>query len=467
MKIGLAAPLRTFPFILLGICLVSTNGATLIVTTTADTNNFCAPGGCSLREAIAAAADGDEIVFASPLFDSPQTITLTPIGMGGLGGLVINKSITITGGGADLLTIGRPAPSDHLDHNRMQIFNLGSNTTVTLSGITISGGLAANSGAGIQSSSVGVNTTLIGCHITNNYALSTGGGIRTDSPMTIINSTISKNGTDGIGGGIGNFANLTITNSTITGNTAGSGGGIYNFKGIVTITSSTITDNQASSASSASGIDRAGGSLTIRNAIIAGNRNNSTMAEVHGSSTSSHNQYVSQGYNVIGNVGDVTDFNQPGDQTGVTNPMLATLANNGGPTPTHALLSGSPAIDKGNSFGLTSDQRDLPRPSDDPSIPPAAGGDNSDIGAFELQLPKVRITSITRIGGGFLLQGVGVPSTVHRIQATASLLQPFDPNPIGTPASDANGNSSSRTTPTFRSAFIARCILSGTHQSFI
>ncbi len=120
--------------------------------------------------------------------------------------------------------------------------------------------------------------------------------------------------------------------------------------------------------------------------------------------------------------------------------MLATLANNGGHTPTHALLSGSPAIDKGNSFGLTSDQRDLPRPSDDPSIPPAAGGDNSDIGAFELQLPKVRITSITKIAGGYLLQGVGVPSAVHRIQATASLLVPFDPNPIATPAADGAGN---------------------------
>ncbi len=322
----------------------------------------------------------------------------------------------------------------------MQIFNLSSNTTVTLSGMTISGGLAANSGGGIQSSSVGVNTTLIGCHITNNYALSAGGGIRTDSPITIINSTISNNGTDGGGGGIANFANLTITNSTITGNTAGTGGGIYNFTGIVTITSSTITDNQASSASSASGIDRSGGSLTVRNTIIAGNRNNSTIAEVHGHSTSSHNQYVSQGYNLIGNVGDVTDFNQTGDQTGVTNPMLAALANNGGPTPTHALLAGSPAIDKGNSFGLASDQRGLLRPVDDASIAPATGGDNSDIGAFEVQLPKVRISSITKVGGGVLLQGVGVPTAVHRIQATGNLAQPFDPNPIGTPTSDANGN---------------------------
>ncbi len=292
MRIGLAAALRTFPFILLGICLVSTNGATLIVTTTADTNNFCAPGGCSLREAIAAAADGDEIVFASPLFDSPQTITLTPIGMGGLGGLVINKSITVTGKGADLLTIGRPAPSDHLDHNRMQIFSINSNTTVTLSGMTISGGLAGNSGGGIQSTSVGINTTLIGCHITNNYALSVGGGIRTDSPMTIINSTISNNGTDGSGGGIGNFSNLTITNSTITGNTGG-GGGIYTFTGILTITSSTITDNQASSASHASGIERSfGRSVTIRNSIIAGNRNATTIPEV---TSSSSDHFISQG----------------------------------------------------------------------------------------------------------------------------------------------------------------------------
>ncbi len=65
-------------------------------------------------------------------------------------------------------------------------------------------------------------------------------------------------------------------------------------------------------------------------------------------------------------------------------PKLGALAGNGGPTETHALLAGSPAIDKGNN-DLATDQRGEQRPFDDPGIAPATGGDNSDIGSFEAQ----------------------------------------------------------------------------------
>jgi hypothetical protein len=59
------------------------------------------------------------------------------------------------------------------------------------------------------------------------------------------------------------------------------------------------------------------------------------------------------------------------------------LQDNGGPTLTHALLPGSPAIDQGNSSGVYVDQRRFHRPVDVPGIPNAVGGDGSDIGAFE------------------------------------------------------------------------------------
>ncbi len=73
-----------------------------------------------------------------------------------------------------------------------------------------------------------------------------------------------------------------------------------------------------------------------------------------------------------------------------TDPKLAPLGDNGGPTFTHALLIGSPAIDKGKDLsGTGKDQRGLTRPNDDPSITNAAGGDGSDIGAFELYTIKV------------------------------------------------------------------------------
>jgi hypothetical protein len=306
----------------------------------------------------------------------------------------------ITGPGAHLLTIGRPPPADHLDHNRMQIFSIGSNITVTLSGMTISGGLSASAGGGIQTSSINCHTTLIGCHVTGNYALSSGGGIRNNNPMTIIDSTISNNGTDGTGGGIYNTGELTITNSTISGN---SGVGIYHFSGNVLITSSTITNNGVAAANSeGNGIYTiATLTVTVGNSIIAGNRNSDTAPDIAAPSPGgSFPEFASNGYNIIGNPGNVAAFNQTGDQTGVTNPMLAVLGLNNGSTPTHALLAGSPAIDQGNSFGLTTDQRGVARPNDNTNIAPASGGDNSDIGAFELPTLELTAAASRKTHGG-------------------------------------------------------------------
>src|SRR5207248_5074984 len=89
-------------------------------------------------------------------------------------------------------------------------------------------------------------------------------------------------------------------------------------------------------------------------------------------------------FNLVGT--DTTgDFTDPSNQVGVNNPGLAPLADNGGPTQTHALLSSSPALDKGKSFSLTTDQRGAghPRTIDVPTIANATGGDGTDIGAYE------------------------------------------------------------------------------------
>jgi hypothetical protein len=82
------------------------------------------------------------------------------------------------------------------------------------------------------------------------------------------------------------------------------------------------------------------------------------------------------------------------------NPLLGPLQDNGGPTFTMALLPGSPAIDKGKSFGAATDQRSRPRIYDFPTIANAAGGDGSDIGAFELTPP---VLAIARAGNKVLL----------------------------------------------------------------
>src|SRR6185436_13741966 len=85
------------------------------------------------------------------------------------------------------------------------------------------------------------------------------------------------------------------------------------------------------------------------------------------------------------------------DQVGVSAAQLklGPLQDNGGPTPTMALLLGSPAVDKGKKFGVLTDQRGQPRPYDDPAIPNASGSDGTDIGAYERQAPKVSISDAT------------------------------------------------------------------------
>ena len=90
----------------------------------------------------------------------------------------------------------------------------------------------------------------------------------------------------------------------------------------------------------------------VRSSIIAGNVN-SDVNFLPGST----NSFRSNGYNLIGSGNAIGRFNQTGDQTGVTNPLLGPLADNGGPTWTHAPLVGSPAIDRGSSDGCGRQRR--------------------------------------------------------------------------------------------------------------
>ena len=105
--------------------------------------------------------------------------------------------------------------------------------------------------------------------------------------------------------------------------------------------------------------------------------------------------FTSRGFNLIGMADGSTGFtngisaDQVGGNENPINPLLGPLQMNGGLTPTHALLWGSPAIDKGNCFGIHTDQRGYYRPHDNPSIPNAIGGDGSDIGAFELDASAI------------------------------------------------------------------------------
>jgi hypothetical protein len=345
----------------------------------------------------------------------------------------LSSNIEIKGPGADKLTVRRNTGGDYrIFHVTFSVVSISGITisngnpvsavedfgggienaggTLTITNSTISGN-TAQFGGGISSNSGSVTVT--NSTISGNTAEFDGGGIyNIFGPLTVTNSTISDNTAccsfgNGEGGGIFTGAfdvsgpKTTITSSTISGNTGRQGGGFFNDGGRTLIEFSTITHNTsyASFEPAAGGVQTLGletfNSTEVFSSIISGN----TKTDVEFGSTS--NNFVSKGYNLIGDgnaIGDddpTTDdnaFDQTGDQTNVADPKLGDLADNGGPTQTHALLPGSLAIDQGNSSEeVTTDQRGEPRPHDYANVANASGGDGSDSGAYELQTPSVAV----------------------------------------------------------------------------
>ncbi|MCD6290443.1 MAG: CSLREA domain-containing protein [Anaerolineae bacterium] len=239
-----------------------------------------------------------------------------------------------------------------------------------------------------------------------------GGGIYNDGTLTVNNSTISGNttgngGTDGVSGGdggsgagIANANEAALTNTTISGNTTGQGGdqggdggdggGIYNYSGTtsLTVNDCTITNNAVGNGGSGGvdgdggGLYNDGGSVDIQNTILAGN------ADVGGEAPDCSGTITSQDYNLIGNNTGCTFASAGHDQVGTgtapIDPKLGALADNGGPTYTHALQADSPAVDaiptdSGQCTAGDRDQRYALRADGD-----ERGGTACDIGAYEL-----------------------------------------------------------------------------------
>ena len=420
--------------------------ATLVVNSTVDGPVNLNDSVVTLRDAIEAAnndvlvAPGgetgsgtDTITFDTSVFSGAQTINLTsqlP---------TITDSLTITGAGANLLTIdaGNGTDDEFDTGDGFRIFNIndgdnGNQIDVTLSRLTLTGGdpsITDNSadggailnreilllsgsvvsgnasldGGGIYNSSDGTlvvtsstlsgNLSEFGGGITNrgtatitNSTLSDnsagqGGGIaNSGGTATVTNSTLSNNSSSGNGGGIFSSFNsaVTITNSTLSGNSASNnGGGIYNTGGTAIVTSSTLSGN---SADFGGGISNRG-TATITNSIVA----NSSGGDLENNTP---DNFFTGSFNLIGDGQDLGGLT--GTITG--DPLLGPLAFNAGPTETHALLPGSPAINAGDdNVTQTEDQRGLAR-----------NFNGVDIGAFELQPVAPIVTSFTRDEGGTL-----------------------------------------------------------------
>src|SRR6266478_1003106 len=238
-----------------------------------------------------------------------------------------------------------------------------------------------------------------------------GGGIFNDhGVVSVTGSTFHDNGASYDGGGISSFGGtVSITNSTFFANIAysksvdsltgasGGGGGISNVNAsTLNLSNSTVTANF--SAAGGSGVSNSG-TANVKSTIIAANyggigvvgTNGATA--IIGASPDVAGAFHSQGFNLIGKKDGSTGFTLATDKKGTIasplNPKLDPkgLRSNGGPTQTVALVSGSPAIDKGTSAGLTgtltTDQRGFARTVDNTSITNATGGDGTDIGAFE------------------------------------------------------------------------------------
>lgn len=407
-------------------------GATYTVTKTADTSDGICDNDCSLREAIAAAnatADNDTIVF-SALFNFQQTITLggSEIVFANNGSLTINgpgaERLTITGNGASRIFASGANVVVNINNLRFTggngvgatntgrggaIYNVGG--TMVISNSVITGNSAANGGAlnnaASTSPAVPANLTLINCAVTNNSATSSGSAMQNFSTSTLHlrNTTVSGNTTTatGIAGAIQANGTVTITNSTFSGNSAsaGTGGGVY-FNGTsLTMTNTTIVGN--SSGIGGGGLHRTGTNpLIIRNSIIANNIGAASTPDAFG-------PVNSEGNNIIGSVGTSTGWVMSDLQN--TNPILSPLGNYGGMGMTHAVLTGSPAIDAGQNCVT-----DLSCSANNPPVAVAADQRGAarpfaatvDIGAFESS--SVYVADLVMIRRGLQVDQVLSPN---------------------------------------------------------
>jgi hypothetical protein len=226
------------------------------------------------------------------------------------------------------------------------------------------------------------NSTVI-----SNTAYSLGGGIYNSGNLNLKGLTIQNNSCN-VGAGIFNIRLLAVTNSTVSDNhSTSNAGGIFN-KGTAFINSSTITRN-TSSISQMTGFGggiftEAGSPVTLRNTILYDNHHMRGFSSVDDDCYGTLN---TQHYNLIGTLSNCTLLYSQGLDLIGEDPLLGTLADNGGPTQTHALLEGSPAIDAGNPNGcfdqlatlLLKDQRGYSRTWDGD----VDGVARCDIGAYE------------------------------------------------------------------------------------
>ena len=300
-------------------------------------------GAGSLRQAISDICPGGKITF-----DADQSITLTS------GELAIAQDLIIDGGSHKIIVDGNAAS---------RVFNI-TGGGVAISNLTIQNGKTS------QPVSLGITRLP-----PTSYAYS-GGGIFNAGALILSNSTLSGNSVpsiSGAGGGVFNLGSLLVYNSTIYGNSAYAGGGIASAGNMSMVINTSLSGNSATGFGG--GIYAMNGPAILENTLLADNTG-STDDNCSGTITEvGHNLDTGAtcGFSVVNS-----------SLSNVVDPKLDVLADNGGPTKTMALQSGSPAINAGddticidvNTVNLL-DQRGVSRPQ----------GSHCDIGAYEYVTP--------------------------------------------------------------------------------
>jgi CSLREA domain-containing protein len=251
-----------------------------------------------------------------------------------------------------------------------------------------------------------------------------GGGVFNANMISITDSTFSANSAAEDGGGVANLPRIpiigpyqTITNSTFSGNHAmNNGGGIYNSMINLAIINSTFTENSADGSGGGFYVDEVWSflSIPITNTIIA---NSLSGGDCYGNA-----KIFDGGHNISSD--DTCGFDPVNGSMPDTEPLLGPLQDNGGPTWTHELLAGSPAIDAGdNTQCPMADQRGIARPVD-------GDGDGwavCDIGSYESTFSPRNII-ISGPSGGFPNRLIYFTATVEPITTTLPLIYIWQTN---------------------------------------
>lgn len=335
---------------------------------------------CSLREAVIAAnaRAGEDVILLGPgIYALSQAGNETAAAAGDLN---LTDDLVLIGEGANRTTIN----GGGLD----RIFQVPGGITVEIRDVTLTNGRSGGAGGAIRNegdltiakSVINGNST-----VTGTAGAGFGGAILTDgdgSALTVTNSTISNNSATGGGGAIAIGGRVTLDNVTISGNrsVADFGGGLYTFADSrAFLNNVTVTGNTAAMQGGGIYAENAafiGFAPRVTNSIIA----NNTAPTGPDCSGSLDSNYILLGNGTRCNGPAASKGDLVGTQAAPINPLLSALGLNGGPTPTHALLANSPALNTGSPVAVgtgdaceAADQRGVGRPV----------GNRCDIGAFE------------------------------------------------------------------------------------